>query len=110
MNTSIKESIWNQFGASIDMLINVISNCKDDHFPSQKRFYYIAYHSALFLDYYLTLPPSDFNPILTFTQMNNDEKPLESIGDLIPDKIYSKQELINYVERSREKCKNIIEV
>lgn len=108
MNT-LKEAVWNQFGASIDMLINVISNCPDDYFLSRKRFYYIAYHSTIFLDYYLTIPPGDFNPVLPFTQMNDLEKPAESIDDLIPNKIYTKKELIGYVELSRAKCKKIID-
>jgi hypothetical protein len=109
MNNQFKEAIWSQFGASIDMLINVILNCPDDYFSSRKRFYYMAYHSTIFLDYYLTLPPSDFIPVLPFTQTNDDEKPTEAIDDLIPNKIYTKQELIAYLELSRAKCKNIIE-
>lgn len=109
MNSLVREAIWNQFGASIDMLINVISNCPEDYFLTRKRFYYIAYHSTIFLDYYLTLPPKDFISILPFTQINNDEKPLEAIDDLLPNKIYTKYELIDYLQVSREKCKNIIE-
>ncbi len=47
MDKAIKEILWNQFGASIDMLINVISNSPDDYFITHKRFYYIAFHSTL---------------------------------------------------------------
>lgn len=86
MNSSFKEAIWNQFGASIDMLTNVISKCPDDYFMSQKRFYYIAYHTTLFLDYYLTLPPENFFAILPFTYTDHNEKPFESIDNLIPKK------------------------
>ena len=109
MNNSFKEAIWNQFGASIDMLIHAISSCPDDYFLTRKRFYYIAYHSTLFLDYYLTLPPSNFIPILPFTQMDANERPSEAIGDLVPNEIYTKQELIAYIESSRAKCKSIID-
>lgn len=109
MNSQFKEAIWSQFGASIDMLSNVILNCPDAYFSSQKRFYYMAYHSTIFLDYYLTLPPADFIPVLPFTQTNDNEKPAEAIDDLIPNKIYTKQELIAYIALSRVKCKNIIE-
>lgn len=90
---SIKDIIWNQFGASIDMLINVISNCPELYFEQNKRFYYITFHSVIFLDYYLTI---------------QKESPKEAIDDLIPDKIYSKEELIDYVKKSREKCKQLI--
>jgi DinB superfamily len=108
MDNSIKEILWNQFGASIDMLTNAISNCPDDYFTTHRRFYYIAFHSAIFLDYYSTIPPSDFSPLLSFTQKEGKNRPKEAIDDLIPDKIYSKQEIVEYLTQSREKCKQII--
>lgn len=109
MINKIQESLWRQFGASIDMLINVISSCPDDYLATNKRFYYLAYHCVMFLDYYLSIPPGDFSPILTFTIKDKDQRPPESIGDMIPDKIYSKQDLINYLSVSRLKCKKLIE-
>jgi hypothetical protein len=108
MDIMLKEVLWNQFGASIDMLINAISSCPDDYFESNRRFYYIAFHSAIFLDYYSTLPPRDFLPLLSFTQKEPEERPKEAIDDLIPDKIYDKQELVEYLKRTREKCKQIV--
>lgn len=108
MDIMVKEVLWNQFGASIDMLINAISICPDDYFESNRRFYYIAFHSAIFLDYYSTLPPRDFLPLLSFTQKEPEERPKEAIDDLIPDRIYDKQELVEYLKRTREKCKQIV--
>lgn len=108
MDKTTIEILWNQFGASIDMLINVISNCPDDYFLTNRRFYYIAFHSTIFLDYYLTIPPSDFSPILSFTQKEPENRPKEAIDDLIPDKLYSNQEIVEYLKQSREKCKQLI--
>jgi len=108
MTDKIQESLWRQFGASIDMLINVISNTPDNYFTTNKRFYYLAYHCAIFLDYYLTIPPKEFAPILTFTIKEKNERPIESIGDMIPDKIYSREELVDYLKKSRLKCKSLI--
>ena len=108
MDHAIKEILWNQFGASIDMLTNVISNCPDEYFMSHRRFYYLVFHSVIFLDYYLTIPPDDFLPMLSFTQREAKERPVEAIDDLIPDKIYDKQEIVEYLKQSREKCKQII--
>jgi hypothetical protein len=108
MDKSVKEILWNQFGASIDMLINVISNCPVDYFITNRRFYYIAFHSTIFLDYYLTLPPSDFSPLLSITEKEAKDRPKEAIDDLIPAKIYSKQEMVEYLKQSREKCKQLI--
>lgn len=109
MTNQIQESLWRQFGASIDMLHNVISSCPDNYLTTNKRFYYLAYHSVILLDYYLTIPPKGFSPTLTFTIKEAEERPPESIGDMIPDKIYSKQELIGYLNASRLKCKRLIE-
>ena len=108
MDKSINEILWNQFGASIDMLINVISNCPDDYFTTHKRFYYLAFHSTIFLDYYLTIPRSDFSSLLSFTQKEAEDKPIEAIDDLIPDKFYEKREIVAYLKQSREKEKQII--
>ncbi|MDQ1141993.1 DinB family protein [Pedobacter agri] len=108
MDHSIKEILWNQLGASIDMLLNVISSCPDDYFLTNKRFYFIAFHSTIFLDYYSTISPQDFSPLLSFTQKEPSERPKEAIGDLIPDEIYSKDEILKYLKQIREKCKRII--
>ncbi|RZJ49608.1 MAG: DinB family protein [Flavobacterium sp.] len=108
MDHSIKEILWNQLGASIDMLLNVISSCLDDYFLTNKRFYFIAFHSTIFLDYYSTISPQDFSPLLSFTQKELSERPKEAIGDLIPDEIYSKEEILKYLKQIREKCKRII--
>lgn len=108
MDKATKEILWNQFGASIDMLINVVSNCPDNYFVQNPRFYFIAFHSTIFLDYYLTIPPNDFLPLLAFTQKKLKDRPKESIDDLIPNKIYGKQEIVDYLKQSREKCKLLI--
>ncbi|HLP19050.1 MAG TPA: DinB family protein, partial [Chitinophagales bacterium] len=63
---------------------------------------------AIFLDYYLTIPPADFSPLLSFTPTEENDRPKEAIDDLIPDKIYSKQEIVAYLNQSREKCRQII--
>jgi len=109
MHPSTKEILWNQFGASIDMLINAISNCPEDYFIRNRRFYYISFHSTIFLDYYLTIPPEDFSPLLTCTPTGPEERPKEAVGDLIPDKNYSREEIVAYLKQSREKCRQMID-
>lgn len=104
----LKEIIWNQFGASIDMLINAVSNCPENYFKQNPRYYYIAYHSAIFLDYYLTIPPSGFLPSLSFTHKEPQDRPNEALDDLIPDQLYSKEALLDYLNQSREKCRKLV--
>jgi|SRR5450432_2985422 DinB superfamily len=108
MDHSIKQILWRQFGASIDMLENVISNSPDDYFFTNKRFYYILYHTTVFLDYYLTVPPTNFAPLLPFSITEAALRPAEAIDELIPDKFYTKPELLDYIKASREKTKKLI--
>ena len=97
----LKDSLWKQFGASIDMLENAISLSTETLFRSNKRLFYITYHTLVFLDYYLTLPPKDFSPELTFTIKEPDEQPEEALDDVIPDKYYDKQELLSYLQLTK---------
>jgi hypothetical protein len=102
----LREALWSQFGASIDMLENAISLWPDAYWDSQKRFFYIAYHTLVFLDYYLTTTPENFKSSLPFTL--TDEFVDEALDDVIPDKIYSKQELLEYAKICRARCEQVV--
>jgi hypothetical protein len=104
----ISQQLWNQFGASIDMLSNCIHSVPDDFYSHHKRAYYLTYHTILFLDYYSSFPPVSFAPLLPFSHLPIEQRPAESIGDMIPDAIYTKKELLRYVEIIREKCRQLI--
>lgn len=108
MTEALKNCLWKNFGAAIDMLTNAIAMWPDDRWHTDKRFFYNAYHCAVFLDYYLTLPPIHFSSILPYTLKEPNEIPEEAMDDVVPDSIYSKAELLNYVETSREKCRILI--
>jgi len=108
MDKTTKQILWNQFGASIDMLMNAVSKCPDDYFLTNRRFFYIAFHSAIFLDYYLTIPPATFSPLLPFTQKEPDDRPKEAVDDLVPNELYSKKEIVDYIKKSSLKCKELI--
>lgn len=103
----LKESLWKQFGASIDMLKNAILLFPEEYWNTSNKFFYNAYHCLVFLDYYLTFPAAkDFSPPLPFTI--SDKIPTDGIDDLVPDRIYSKQELLDYLQANREKCHQVI--
>jgi len=107
MINSIKENLWKQFGASIDMLSNAIEQWPEDAFNINKRIFYLSYHTLVFLDYYLTLPPKDFKSPLPFTV--KEEKPYEAVDDVVPDRFYSKAELLQYLKHSHDKCFKLID-
>lgn len=101
MNTTIRESLWKQFGASIDMLENAINLCTDELWDD-KKFWYSSYHCLFWLDYYLTLEPNSFTPPSPFTLSEFDP------SGALPDRVYSKSELLSYLQHNRNKCHNLI--
>jgi DinB family protein len=108
MINTLKESLWKQFGASIDMLKNAILLWPEEDWNTEKKFFYMAYHCLVFLDYYLTIPPKDFSSPLPFTITESGDTPEDAIDDVIPDRIYSKKELLDYLQSSRAKCHTLI--
>lgn len=108
MITALKESLWQQFGASISMLENAIALHPDDHWERNRKSFYIAYHCLLFLDYYLNVPAREFSSPLPFTIAAYEDEIGEAVDDLVPNRIYSRQELLAYLQASREKCYRLI--
>lgn len=108
MINTLKESLWKQFGASIDMLKNAIILYPEEYWNVNKKFFYIAYHCLLFLDYYLTFPAKNFSSPLPFTIADPEDLTSDAVDDLIPDRVYSKNELLDYLQASRDKCHRLI--
>lgn len=108
MIEEIKKSVWSQFGASIDSLEKAIVLCPENILIENKRLFYMAYHILVFLDYFATIPPANFSPKLPFTFADPGNLPENAIDDLVPNSFYSKTELLDYLESSREKCRDLI--
>lgn len=102
MDQQFKETIWKQFGASIDMLENTITKCPDELWDTDKNFWYWAYHCLFWLDFYLCLEPKKFSPPTPFTLSEFDPK------GAMPDRTYSKEELLTYLQYSRKKLQDLI--
>jgi hypothetical protein len=95
-----KEGIWNQFGASIDMLENAINACPEVHWATDSKFWYHAFHCLFFTDYYLSLEPKTFSPPEPFTESEFEDK--------MPECVYTKDELLTYSQFCRDKCRHLI--
>jgi len=67
----LKESLWKQFGASIDLLENAIRLWPEEYWDRKKKFFYNAYHCLIFLDYYLTIPAQKLSSPLSFSETDN---------------------------------------
>jgi hypothetical protein len=106
LDTTWRTIIWQQFGASIEMLENALLACPDELWSDRSQrpeFWYVVYHTLFFLDLYLSGSVEGFAPPAPFTL---DE--LDPAG-LLPERVYSKDELHTYLEHGRTKCRATIE-
>ena len=113
--TSWRTIIWQQFGAAIDDLDNALRACPDDLWharlwdtPTDEKFFlpefwYIAYHALFWLDLYLTGTEEGFIPPAPFLLVEQNEN-----GPL-PEKPYTKEQLLAYLEHCRQKCRVTLE-
>jgi len=107
MNTHLKTSLWNQYGAAIDTLDDAIGLCpdplwtavlwRDDEDARFGQLWFVAYHTLFGLDLFLTgsseglLPPAPF------------------VRGRLPDEPYAKDHVRAYLLHCREKCRTTIE-
>lgn len=92
----LKGMLWKQFGASIDMLESSILVCPES-FWDKKEFWYSVYHTIFWLDYYSSTEPDAFSPPEPFTLSEFDP------NGILPERLYSKEELLEYLEFTRKK-------
>ncbi|HYQ96306.1 MAG TPA: DinB family protein, partial [Candidatus Eisenbacteria bacterium] len=110
MDAFWKQIIWQQFGATIDMLENAMRACPDELWsdPSKRPewirndvvgFWYLVFHTLFWLDFYLSESVEGFTPPAPFTLDEFDP------AGLLPERPYTKDELQRYLERGRRKCR-----
>jgi DinB superfamily len=87
-----KEALWGQFGAAIESLERAIGACPEDR-------WYLVYHTLFWLDLYLNDAREIFAPPAPY---NLDE--LDPAG-LMPDRVYSRAEMLRYLEHGYAKCR-----
>lgn len=105
MHTFWQATIWQQYGASIDMLENAIVACPDNVWGDRTRFpefWYVTYHTLFFLDYYLHETEASFAPPPPFTMSELDP------AGVMPERVFSKEEMLTYLRHGRNKCRNVI--
>ncbi|MFN8529033.1 MAG: DinB family protein [Anaerolineae bacterium] len=114
MDSVVKTAVWQQFGAAIDFLADTVRLCPDDLWraplwltpnvqPELAQFWYVTYHTLFWLDLYLTGAEEGFLPPPPFTLIEQDEN-----GPL-PERVYTKDELLAYLEEVRRNCKATID-
>lgn len=104
MDATTRNVLWEQLGASIDMLENVLRACPDGVWHGKEpQFWHIAFHTLFFLDLYLSDSADGFAPPPPFTLSE-----LEPSG-ILPERVYSRDELLEYLDHGRRKARARIE-
>ncbi|HYJ79720.1 MAG TPA: DinB family protein, partial [Longimicrobiaceae bacterium] len=106
MDATFKNLVWAQLGAAIDMLGNAIEACPEELWGDRTRqpeFWYVAYHTLFFLDLYPSGSVDGFAPPPPFTLSE-----LDPTG-VLPERVYTKDELRSYLEHCRGKVRSTIE-
>jgi len=84
------------------MLENAIQACPESLWGDRSQrpeFWYVAFHTLFFLDFYLADSEEGFAPPPPFGL-----EELDPAGRL-PDRVYSKAELLTYLEHGRRRCR-----
>ena len=105
MDPLYRTTLWHHFGAAIDMLENAIVACPDVLWSDRSQrpeFWYLAYHTLFFLDYYHSESAEGFAPPKPFTVEELDP------AGVLPERPFTKDELLRYLQYGREKCHTII--
>ncbi len=106
MDAFWRSIMWQQFGAAIDMLENALVACPGELWGDRSRqpqFWYVVYHTLFFLDLYLSGSVEGFLPPAPFTLDEMDP------AGLMPERVYTKDELQAYLGHGRRKCHATIE-
>lgn len=107
MDSNLKTSLWLQFGAAIDTLDDNIGLCPaslwtaavwpDEEDERYGQFWYVATHTLVWLDLFLTGSGEGFAP------------PAPFVRGRLPDTPYTQDQVRAYLQACRHKCRATIE-
>ncbi len=109
MEAQWRTSVWQQFGAAIDMLAEALRTCPDELWHVRvwddpyAEFWNLAYHALFWLDVCLSGSVEGFVPPAPFTLDEFDP------AGRLPERPYTRDELLTYLEHGRTKCQSSIE-
>lgn len=97
-----RAAVWGQLGAAIDSLERAIDACPDELWGDRGRnpeFWYVVYHTLFWLDFYTSGSEEGFAPPAPFTLSEMDP------AGVLPDRVYTKDEMRRYLEHGRGKAR-----
>jgi len=116
MQDQYKTIIWSQFDAALITLRRAIDACPDEVWSDSAKpawherdvvgYWYLAFHTIFWLDFYMSDPAElGANPEAAFrapAPFNEDEF---SYDGLLPERAYTKAELLTYLDHAGRKAK-----
>lgn len=98
--------LWQQFGASLDMLENAIDACPDRLWGDTSRtpqYWYLVFHTLFWLDHDFRDPDASWAPQAPFGLEEMDP------AGVLPPRVYTRDEMRRYLEHGRARARRIIE-
>ena len=107
MTPAWKPALEHQFAAALDMLENAIRACPaaawdDASLPVSQRFWYLAYHTLFWLDFYLAEREAGFAPPSPYTLGELDP------AGVYPERACSPPELLGYLAHGRDRLRGAL--
>jgi hypothetical protein len=110
-----QEVIGRQMVTSIQMLRDALEACPEELWDDRSEgtpFWHIAYHTLFFCDFYLSdkeeaFQARDFH-VENYHFLPGDYKEFAGIVTT-PDRCYSKEQLLEYADHCKEKCKAVFD-
>ncbi|PNY82963.1 DinB family protein [Deinococcus koreensis] len=102
---TLPDLLWTEFGSALQMLESAITACPADVWGSEagfQEFWYIAYHTLFFTDFYGSESTHDFKPPPPFTLSELDPQ------GVFPERVYTKEELLDYLAFVMDKNRALI--
>lgn len=96
LETAWKSTLWRNFAASMDML------------QAEGRFYYLSYHTTVFLEYYLAWPVKNYAPSLPYRLVPEAAIPENGVDDVLPTRHFTRAEVLACIQASRHRCREWI--
>jgi len=114
VDSTLRESLWSQFGAAVDFLEDGIRACPDELWTTQlwptpdapedfSRVWYVAYHTLFWIDCYLTGTEEGFLPPHPFLLIEQWQ------WGPMPERAYAKDEILDYLTLCRQRCQTTID-
>lgn len=102
----ISDALSEQYGAALQMLENIINNCGEELWSDSNREIIVSqvvYHVLFFVDYYLSKNKEERE---NFKAKLGDDKMGERTDGMVWNKIYTKEEILEYQSDLKNKAKN----